>query len=263
MHHFPPLSSADGQAPGPGTASTEPPSRRRGVIAGLTAGVLIGGLFAGTQFASASTPTPADEPAPAPTSREGVSVIKIADTGIGADGDADIWVDDPAWEAWSRCLDEQLGFDPDSDAVEVDLADEQFQVADDACIDLLPAEATIEMEAWDAFDTCLSEQLGDLGGPGGMFGDGVFSGSVMIDAPNGDDVSFSSYDFGRGDGSIEVVKVGSDVSVGVTGDVITFDDEAFEAEMEAIDEAWDDADAACGELLPTGVTNLEVAELAE
>lgn len=132
--------------------------RRRNVLAGallgavaLTASVLGVSAIAGAQ----------DDPTTEPA----------ADTDHGDDAepgfdDADF--DSADWAAFDECLDGILGaIDEPADATDLSDADwealeAQFEAAEAECDGLLPDEVKAEIAAWEPFDQCIDDQLGDV-----------------------------------------------------------------------------------------------------
>ncbi len=150
----------------PGSTSNR---RRQALTATITSVVLVGGVIAGTQFASADEPTLEPDDTEEPVAEVDSAHGDDADT---TDADADTGADeyDEAWAAHEACMGEQLGIDlsgdeptdAELDALEA-VSDEQWEAADAACEPLLPDEVLAELAAFDEYDACLDEQLGELG----------------------------------------------------------------------------------------------------
>jgi len=166
-------------------------------------------------------------------------------------------VDDAAWAAYDACFDANLGaeakamfdsFDeqPDGpvpvdsvgqvDQAAMDVIDAQFQAADQACRDQLPADLQAEMAAWDEYDTCMA----DIGYPD----DAAFGGPSMVsvDTPDG----FQSIDLGSGPATVTITSDGTTVSVESTGDATVLDEAALDAQWAEFDKAA----SACDKFLP-------------
>ncbi len=231
------------------TATPTPTStrRRHAVTAAITSVVLVGGVIAGTQFASADEPTlePDDTDEPA---------VEAADTsdvdGHDETDPTDADEHDEAWAAHEACMGEQLGIDLGGDEptdAELDaldaITDERWDAADAACDSLLPEEILAELAAFEEYEQCLDEQLGELGIE---FVDEPYHGSVVVEGV--DDVEF--FDFGDGDGTVTITKVGDAITTSTDGDVTVVDLDALDAEWEEHEAAWDQAHEACESLLP-------------
>jgi len=180
-----------------------------------------------------------------------------ADTAPSASIDFAAPVDDAAWTAYDVCFDANLGaeakamfdsFDEQSDGplpvdsagpvdqAAMDVIDAQFQAADLACRDQLPADLQAEMAAWDDYDTCMA----DIGYPD----DAAFGGLsvVSVDTPDG----FQSIDLGSGPATITITSDGTTVSVESTGDATVLDEAALDAQWAEFDKAA----SACDKFLP-------------
>ena len=247
----------DSPPPNPDTTVTpvpEPTSdRRRLALAAVVAStVAVGGIAAGSHFASAdraSLVSATESAAPADDTgddeREPVESDEATD-------DEDAPADDTEPDS------ETDGTDTDDSNGGFDEIEERFE----------------------EFDACLAEQLPDLFGDDGVFGDGDIefddepfidgefgpfdgNGSVTVVVPGGDedDGEFVVVDFGEGDGSVTVTKTGDDVNVETSGDAEQLDLDALEAEWDDTADEWeadweersDEIDAAhdaCADLLP-------------
>ncbi|MEM9519105.1 MAG: hypothetical protein AAGA37_07300 [Actinomycetota bacterium] len=76
--------------------------------------------------------------------------------------------DDAVWAAFDQCIDEafsalEISEDPDGEALESELSEEQFGAAEKACEDLLPEEIKAELAAWQPFEDCVDGQIESLG----------------------------------------------------------------------------------------------------
>lgn len=174
--------------------------------------------------------------------------------------------------------------------------DEETEDDDQAGDDFIDFDTGEYDELYDAFDTCMAEQLPDLlgGQPIDILGDEMFdefdtdfgdeAGSVTIHQP-GDGVNefgdLSFLDFGEGDGSITISKTDGEISIATDGDVEQIDEiEFFDfdqldgsefedgdlqisaeelAEFEKFEQQLEDASEACESTLP----ELDEDDLAE
>jgi len=221
-----------------------------GVAGAAMVAVAVTGL--GLVGAGAQEPTTVPSttaPATTASSTSALSTAAIFDTPPA--------VDDAAWAAYDACFDAQLGaeakamfgsFDEQAggdlrgdsvgpaDQATMDSVEAQFQAADLACRDQLPADLQAEMAAWDDYDACMA----DIGLP-----DVAASGSlsvVSIDRPDG----FQTIDLGTGPASVTITSDGTTVSVEATGDVTVVDEAALDAQWAEFDKA----SAACDQFLP-------------
>lgn len=219
-----------------------------GVVVGAlaTAGSVVGiGALAGAQDAPEPTPEKAD----ATAGGFRVAGIVVDGAEIGGSGDED-------WAAFEECMADQLG-DLWLEPVEIEAFEEfpgdidefppfdeatgqSFKDADAACNDLLPEDIRAEMAAFEEFDVCLAEQLGDLDGP--AVGTVGFGTVVHVETPGG----FEMIEFGEADGTVTITGNAEGVTVSTDGDVTVIDEAAMEAEWAEFDAAHE----ACEQLLP-------------
>ncbi len=174
---------------------------------------------------------------PPPIGEDGAPTDELTD-------DANPWhpFEEDAWRPYEECVDDRMG---DLDETWMDLGapteadfdayDAAWQTADDACRELLPEEALAEMAMWEAFDECLN----DAGVFDGAFGAGTL---VQIDTPDG----FRMVEFGDVEGSVTITGTADGVTVTSDGGVTVLDEAALDAQWAAFDEAQ----AACEQLLP-------------
>jgi len=154
----------------------------------------------------------------------------------------DVKAEIEAWRPYEECIDGQIGDldDPWAEGDEPSEADWEahdaaWEAADDACRDLLPAEAQAEMAAWDAFDDCLRDA--------GVFDEG-FEGSSAVHIETGD--GFQIAEFGDTSGSVTITGTDGDLTVTATGGVALLDEATLDAQWEAFDAAH----VACEDALP-------------
>lgn len=154
----------------------------------------------------------------------------------------DIKAEIAAWEPYEQCIDDQLGDLPDPwvDGEEpTDTAwqayDEAFEAADEACSELLPEETRAEMEAFEAFDQCLTDA--------GVFDDGAVFGPV-VHVETGDGLQI--VEFGEVTGSVTITGDVNGIIVDTDGGVELLDEATLDAEWEAFDAAHEQ----CEQLLP-------------
>ena len=238
----------------PTAGATGSSPRRTASIVALTSGLLVGGVLVGSQFVSANTPSVTDDPA----------------TGAPE-------TDAPTDSTTEQTPADTEGNEPDGDWMDLD--------------GLFELDPEIKAQ-FEAFDACISKQLGDtdlfggfdvIGEDGvippfekfedfdfGLPGDFEIPAGVFVEA--GDDTGF--YEFGDGDGTITITKSGDDISVSSDGDVSvqSFELPEFgadgdfsfpeltpeqQAELDAtwgeIDTKWEAADSACGDLVPEDI----------
>lgn len=138
-------------------------------------------------------------------------------------------IENAAWEAYHECVDEAVGptFWEDEN-----WDDEAYTAAERGCRSVLPEEMQQEMAAYDAYDDCYAEFAVDL----------PYNGSVSVDSME----TYESFAFGDDDATITITKVDGEVTVTVDGDVVVQDDAYWKAQ----EIRWQEADAACGHLLP-------------
>jgi len=121
-----------------------------------------------------------------------------------------------------------------------------------------PEDLEAEFAAWDDYDKCLSEQLGEQLGVDESV-EHPSASSVTVDIlsgdDSGDDFDLSIYDFGEDDGSITIVKDGDNISVTSQGDVTEIDDSS----VDDLDPKFEAAHDACADRLPDGMDLGEIA----
>jgi hypothetical protein len=132
-----------------------------------------------------------------------------------------------AFQPYDDCIDTQLGgktIDGDTELTddEWEALEAQWITAEDACFDRLPEEAKAEVEAFKAYDDCLT----DAG-----LGDDMGTAIYVEDGETG-----QSIQFGEDGGTVIITGDATGVSLTTDGDVSVFDDAAFEAAFEACDE---------------------------
>ena len=150
----------------------------------------------------------------------------------------DVKAEMAAWEPFDQCIDDQIGdLDIDESTVTDDdweALDAQFEAAEEACRDLLPADALAELEAFEAFDQCLA----DAGFDDSVFGDsGVDGPVVFIETGDGEQI----IEFGDTPGTVTITGDANGITVAADG--VTMVDEAD------IDAAFE----TCEQLLPEDV----------
>ncbi|MEM9467235.1 MAG: hypothetical protein AAGA90_17815 [Actinomycetota bacterium] len=221
-----------------------PPRRRGSVLAGALVGALAltASVVGVSAIAGAQDDSEVDEGEAAEAEEmseedlDGVEIVELDDDDL--DGEIvldDIELDEAAWQPYDECVEAQLG-DLEStifgDAEEIDedsisdedleALDDAWMAADEACFDLLPEDAKAEVEAFTAYDQCLT----DAG-----FSDEMGAVVYVEDGETG-----QSIQFGESTGTVTITGDASGVSIATDGDVSVLDDEAFEAAFEACDE---------------------------
>ena len=119
----------------------------------------------------------------------------------------------------------------------------RFDAAHEACATHLPDEIQEGMAAFEAFDRCLEEQLGE----GALSFDGGFGFSgtaVHVEGPDG----FEMHEFGENPGTVTITGTADGVVVETDGDITS----STEADLEAEWERFDEAHEACEQHLPEG-----------
>ena len=147
-----------------------------------------------------------------------------------------------AWQPYEACIDEHLGdiSDPWADGTEPTEAEWQafdaaWQAANEACFDFLPEDAKAEAELWKAYDECLNDA--------GVLDHGFGLGSLVhVETADG----LQLIEFGDEPGSVSISGDANGVTVSTEGGVTVFDEEALDAQWEAIDAAHEE----CERLLP-------------
>lgn len=220
----------DTESPITNEPAPEGPSRRRSALTGavlgivaLTASVVGVSAIAGAQ----------DDPATDPAAAADLDILLDADDLDDADDIEDL--DDGDWQPFDECIEGEIGdLDVDVDVDESALTeeewealDDQFEAAEEACRDLLPADALVELEAFEAFDQCLT----DAGFDEAAFDDGPV---VFIETGDGEQI----IEFGEATGTVTITGDASGVTVATEG--VTMIDEG------EIDAAF----ATCEQLLP-------------
>jgi hypothetical protein len=258
----PPDPSAPSPGPLPGPDGSN--RRRTATIAIVSSVLAVGGIVVGSQLVNAerstlSVATP-DTEAPVDSSSPDAAEppeAEPADEPIDdtAGNTADDATDDFA--AFDECLSDKVGVDlsaelDDAAPGAVDAIDQiapgVWEAAESACQNLLPDDIRAEFEKFEAYEQCLSDQLGDLF-PNGDVTDG-WNGTVIVDSPDG---GFGTVlDFGDGDGTITVTKSGDQITTETSGDVTTLDEPALDAQWEEQSAEWAAAHEACADRLPEG-----------
>lgn len=218
MNNFPPTTPDDRQSV-TGKPDTVQRSRRRGATSvALTAGVLIGGLVAGSQFADASSSAASTGDTPS----EAVAIEPDIDANLPGP------VESPESATPPRlgCFDDRLdsSFGPDDQPEVADAAD---TATVSTCIAVAAESDGADLQEWQAFDTCLDEQLGDLGTAAtqGWFTVGDAEGTVSVD-------------------------------VRVDGDVTTLDASTLDNGPIELGAEWAQAHEECRPLLPDGAFDM-------
>lgn len=227
--------------PGPNDAGDSQPteerpnSRRRLALAAAIATTLgIGGIAAGAQLANAST----DETTTSSTD------VESPDEQPSAEGDTD-----------------------ETNDSDVDDVDEGNDADGGEPTDDEPQAGTTDLDdfgvAFEEFEACLAEQLADVFGEDGPFGDATLFGdiptsvTVYVDGEDGEPGEWTSLNLGEGDGSITITKTDGQVEVTSEGDVEEFNEADFDVRDDEFEAQWEEragefeaAHEACGDLLP-------------
>jgi len=141
-----------------------------------------------------------------------------------------------AFDAYNVCIESELGLDDLSDTDIESITDEQHDAAYTACEGELPEEVREANAAYEAYDACLVENGVDFGDFEeefeGQFEDDLDDHSEYppsVSVITDDAMSFA--EFGEGDGTVTITKVGDSVTVETTGDV-TVEEYDFEDDFE-------------------------------
>ncbi len=238
------------------TSQSPPKPRNTSTLRAFTVGVAGAAVVALAVAGFGLVGAGAQEPTTVPTTPAPDASVPSEATTV----DPSAPIDDAAWAAYDACFDAHLGaeakamldsFDEQFDGTlpsesagpvdqaAMDVIDAQFQAADLACRDQLPADLRAEMAAWDDYDACMAE----IGFPDDAAFDSL--SVVSIDTPDG----FQTIDLGSGPATVTITSDGTTVSVESTGDATVLDEAALDAQWAEFDKAA----SACDQFLPADV----------